>query len=279
MTRSTKWLGSGVAVGLLFLGCSGKVLEVAGAGGAGVTGVVAGTGGAGGAGGAGGTSSTVPAGPALPLWSSTCQPGADALLGTWQGYVEGATPAVDLTLTIQGTLDGGPCGRLVYGHGGPPPPPTDPNVGYPPGLEEGSGGSPGESAWQEQGFAYQLLAGSIEGKRVQFQISNMELWKRWCELQTPVADTVNQGQYNCLPNASAKWDNPDGQCILELPSGDQEVNCGKLGLCTGNYVCVCNEKSCTASMNETVGFDLRFDAAEATGTMMPGQIVHFSHAE
>lgn len=56
------------------------------------------------------------------------------LVGTWSGYVENykfadQTDAITLTITnAQGA------GQLAVGTAAPPPPPTDPSVGYPPGA-------------------------------------------------------------------------------------------------------------------------------------------------
>jgi hypothetical protein len=192
-----------------------------------------------------------------------------AITGTWKGYVESALAPWDkLVLVIQGAAEGGPvCGTLTIGSGDRPPPATDPNVGYPPGvLLSVSAILPG--------FTYTLLNGTLREGRLRIGISAAEPWRGWCALQTPITDDANPGLYRCVRN----W--PAAGCLQTNPAtGEQvSVDCGKLALCMG-MTCVCDANSCGANAAASDLFDLHVAGAEGDGSRETGQRVRFFRDE
>src|SRR5262249_5094128 len=140
-------------------------------------------------------------------------------IGTWTGYVENYS-FFDGSSTLAITIDAVTAtvaGHITFGSGPPLAPPTDPNVGYPPGIDfENS------SLWSVYpGYSYALIAGSFDGQHLKFQVDHRELWKQWCELQTSYADQMNAGNWNCLPN----WGFTDtgSQCYQQNPATNEAV--------------------------------------------------------
>jgi hypothetical protein len=171
-----------------------------------------------------------------------------------------------MVLDIRGASEeAGVCGTLTVGSGIQPPPATDPDVGYPPGLRGGGGAPPAPP-----GFSYTLLHGTVQDSRVRFDIGNNEPWRGWCGLQTPVPDVVNAGRYGCLPNGESGATTPAGhECFLieQGVRGQRVVDCGKLMLCNWYPVCACNASSCDAKTDFNAdNYDLHFDAAAADGS-------------
>ncbi|MEO6601984.1 MAG: hypothetical protein ABIQ16_19045 [Polyangiaceae bacterium] len=263
---------------ILATGCSGSI-DVGPGNAAGAPGNAAGA-----PGNAAGSGNTAPGALActdatpLPSWPATsgCTSGADLpIVGTWHGYVENqVAPWDDLTLVVNGaSVAGGLCGTLTIGTGTPPPPATDPNVGYP---------DPSETTWQEKsarilpGFVLSLLNGTTDGARVRFSVGRTEPWKGWCGLQTSYKGDTGSS-CNCLPNWSIEG---DSNCTLFDPSGGQDlvVNCAKAALCASiGGVCQCNDSACTATVTASTDFDLRFagDEAEGNATSVLGARTHF----
>jgi hypothetical protein len=264
---------------LVALGCSGRSLDVGtGSGSSGATQSAAGgeTASMGGAGGGGSVYSTLPPSNCtsttpLPSWPdpNSCVAASAAtgtlspLVGTWNGYIENGQPPWDqLTLTINGaSVDGGVCGTLVVGAGPPPPPATDPNVGYPPSQGGFGGGSAGVS-----GARLTLLMGTTDGARVRFSVAQAETWRSWCQLQP----SFNNGQScACLPPFSTAMFGPSG-CTFGAASSTFTVDCGKLQLCSPpQSACACNASGCDASNEQSDDFDLRFsgDMGEGSDTL------------
>ena len=217
----------------------------------------------------------------LPVWPATsgCTSGANLpLVGTWHGYIESqGAPWDDLTLVLNGaSVAGGLCGTLTVGAGTPPPPATDPSVGYP---------DPDATYLQEKpsrilpGFALTLLNGTTDGARVRFSVGQTEPWKGWCGLQVSYGPSAGS-KCNCLPAWSTEGSS-DNSCKLLDPTGTQDivVNCAKLTLCDNTAgTCQCNDSGCTAALDTAVtNFDLRFagDEAEGSATSAPDTRTHF----
>ena len=119
---------------------------------------------------------------------------------------------------------------VTYGQGTPPPPPTDPSVGYPPGTDWGQN----DRTWLIEGYPFAVTHPSFDGTRLQIQTLSTEPWKGWCELQTPTGAGYPCGRYGCLPN----WNymgNPSTQGTLTDPAtgATETVNSGNWVLC--NY--------------------------------------------
>src|SRR5262249_51103807 len=107
--------------------------------------------------------------PPRPTWlvADACA-GAPSqpIVGIWKGYIESQqAPWDELLLDIRGVSASGPlCGTMTVGMGTPPAPPTDPNVGWPPGLKT----SIAFAAPIMPGFAYDLIDGTLEDGRARF---------------------------------------------------------------------------------------------------------------
>jgi hypothetical protein len=153
---------------------------------------------------------------------------------------------------------------VFLGNGTPPPPATNPNVGYPPGLA-----TEGIDAQWSEGFAYSMTSGTFQPQRLRFTISNYQLWSGWCALQTPV-----DGTDGCLPNwgGSSMGDGANQQCWQQNPATGQNtpVNCEKWNLCTLSHVCLCSTTACVydPSSGTTVSFDLAVTGPAADGSVV-----------
>jgi hypothetical protein len=191
------------------------------------------------------------------------------LSGTWTGYVENfdfndGSDAVTLAIGI-GLLGG----HATFGHWPAPKPPTDPNVGYPPGLQISPGPGTLDLPNPYPGFQFTLVNTSFDGQRLRFDISPMELWNVWCEMQTPILDDANAAMaYFCAHN----WGFIAGSqgCSQRDPMTQQTVplNCGQLALCGINSgVCVCTAKGCMGNLDATIHFDLLIAELNADGSV------------
>ncbi|WP_437982291.1 hypothetical protein [Sorangium sp. So ce117] len=193
--------------------------------------------------------------------------GAAALLvAHWEGYVENfkfrsGSDAVQLDIdTVEGSAIQG---TVRFGAEPSMPPPTDPDVGYPPnpGIEVSYAlGLPYE------GFDFTLLGAQLSESRLRFSIAPTELWKGWCELQTPRLVVTPGGlerTYFC-ESYQGYLQGSDG-CFL----ADQPVDCAYIDLCI-KEVCHCRESGCTVDAElaeERVDFDLEFGQQEANGSI------------
>lgn len=268
-----------VGASALVWACAGKSIEIGpGAAGAGGRAGSSGTPATGGAPGNGGSNPGRP----LPSWPdpSACVAASNLpLTGLWNGYQENA-PTTDpfnhIRLDIHGASEaGGLCGTMTIGTGSPPPPATNADIGYPPGLQGGGGGPP-----FIEGFPFTLIDGTVDSDRVRFNVAYNEPWRGWCRLQTPVADEVNPGDYHCMPNWGSVGDG-SGHCWIIDPHSNQRVSvdCGKLMLCSSQPTCTCNATACDANDGFNVGtFDIHFDAASGDGSAS-NQRVRFFRAD
>lgn len=188
---------------------------------------------------------------------------AAELVGKWTGYVESYTFA-DSTDTVTVTIANSQLeGSVAFGEAPAPPPPTDPNVGYPPGSDAGVGPQQGPFV----GFAYTIFTPSFDGERLQFDVSPNELWRLWCEMQTPIADEANPGAYGCLPNWG--FESGPGGCFQTNPQTQQkvQVDCGKLVLCSMGSPCKCTAEGCSAALAGAIHFDLSVAVPKADGSV------------
>ncbi|HEY3498101.1 MAG TPA: hypothetical protein VGK73_25555 [Polyangiaceae bacterium] len=193
----------------------------------------------------------------------------------WVGYVqaydfESGSDQVELTLDATGT------GTIVLGSGTPPPPATNPDIGYP----EGHPLTIATSSWNDfvpwEGYEYPVHDTQVVDRRVQFEFHLTELFEGWCALQTPYPTTVG-GEFACLPNGGISAMG-EGNCFLR-PNGSNErvpVDCGKLALCAsqGFRVCTCDAETCRAAGHAgplgTLDGRLEADGNELTGTVTLG---------
>ena len=208
---------------------------------------------------------------------ATLAPEIDDLSGTYLGYVE-SYMFPDGSDTVQMALrfaqDGTITGTVRLGDLPLYPPPTDPNVGYPPGI------MPGSEAYE--GFEFTIVKGAYTSPRVQLWLVEREVYKQWCELQTTIYPIYNGGtcdggvplSYNCLPNAGGGevQGNP-GQCDYFTACSYPQmtiIDCGKFKLCTqpGLAPCTCTATQCTVPLvaPEANSFDMTLSGSSLDGS-------------
>lgn len=197
------------------------------------------------------------------------------MTGRWVGYLEAyKLPSGSDALSIELTEleDGTAIGIVVFGTKSAPPPPTNPNVGYPADL------SPiacfiGWDPFRGEGFRYTIGAGVVSGKRLKMRIQPRMVWQAWCELQTSYSLDAT-GLYGCLPNWG--WNCSDVCSQDDTPTGTSVPrDCGQLYLCAmrPRPACDCNAKSCTVIESDERGV-ISFDV-NVVGDDMNGGIAGF----
>ena len=189
--------------------------------------------------------------------------GGSPLDGTWTGYFESYTlPSGSdvLSMTFAGA-PGSVTGTVKFGTKAAPPPPTDPNVGYPPGLGDNMQPLVG---FQGEGFVFTASGITLEAPRLQLGVGSDEEWSAWCALVSSYGQEPDGGgpTYGCLPNWGCSSGN--GSCSQPNPSTNQTVpvDCGKMFLCLGGGcggigpVCQCTATSCGVDLSTA---DITFD--------------------
>ena len=198
---------------------------------------------------------------------------------TWTGHVDDSdnpdfefpsgSNAIRLTLAVD---DYGQVAGMVWlGNGQPPPPATDPDVGYPPEPWVRSNQYGQLSNYWAEGFGYSMTNGTFSPDRLQFSIDNEELWSGWCALQ-PTTWANDGGSF--LPNwdsTSTTLANGQPYCYQTNPANKQVVvrDCGKLDLWNSG-VCTCSTTSCEYQPNSSdsmAAFDLALSNGTAAGTV------------
>jgi hypothetical protein len=234
-------------VAALVLGCSGHVVELG----------TSGDGGGGGGGDDGGSS------------------GVNPLSGTYKGYIESfkfpdGSDTVIMSLTFAD--DGKVTGTVFFGDSPALAPPTDPNLGYPPGYT----GLPDPGRSTLESFAFTVLGAIYASPRVTLGFDANELWKAWCGTQTTIYPKYNGESdggcgpligYGCLPDIG--YGQGTGGCTwysCDQPA-NTPVDCGKLALCGGQgpNPCTCTATSCTVSAPVTPG--ITFDMQLVSGAL------------
>jgi hypothetical protein len=190
-------------------------------------------------------------------------------------------------------------GTIVFGAGAAPPPPTDPDVGYPVGLSyvDLLAYSPdadvtnvmldGAALPPLEGFTYSISnVGSFAERRQEDDFDyaadgvtrlayvTSEYLEPWCTLQTPASD--GQGGYYCLPQTFGNFTDEAGQCVLRSSQLDQgaPVDCDKMFLCgQGSGVdnrgrCACSDESCWGEFSH----DLAIMSLRRSGDTLIGVI-------
>jgi hypothetical protein len=245
--------------------CGGSTTDSTSSGGGSGAGATGGSGGipagggasaTGGGSGAGGGSATGGTG------GGVVEPGP--FTGTWKGYVENYTFSdnTDVVTIFLDAVQSQVAGHVMFGDSAPLPPPTDPNVGYPPGAISGG---PAPDIKATPGFYYTIVNGSFDGERLKFDVSLNELVKQWCEMQAPIVDDVNAGMYHCTPNWSGG--SIDGKCFLDNPDTGQKdfYDCAKVALCM--FTCQCTAQSCSVDLNGGPTFDMQLVPPNADGSV------------
>ncbi len=176
---------------------------------------------------------------------------------SWTGYVENyhfVSGSDALKLSFAVGADGVVAGTLTLGAGSPPPPATDPNVGYLPGVQS--------TGFVVEGFPYTMAGGTLTGSRLRFAIWTPEVWTGWCALQTPLPS----GGW-CFLSGSYE-ENANGTSCAEIdPNGQRiPIDCIRLDLCTSG-ICTCDDARCVASFRSgKIDFDISLMAAVANGS-------------
>jgi len=192
-------------------------------------------------------------------------PAGDRAGNTWDGYVESYSfPSGSDRVRIifdSATGDGPRTGVVIFGEGSPPPPATDPTIGYPAGAGEGYR----QEIWE--GYEYPIVEGSVSGARVQVAVDLGHLYEDWCRLQMPIPQDDSGMWWGCLPNTGG-GSGPSG-CFYNDPDTDEPigVDCGKFELCFGARVCECDATRCEASTGQRIEFDFRVDGDDAAGSV------------
>jgi hypothetical protein len=204
-------------------------------------------------------------------------PDANMTKQVWTGHlVKDQFPDGSNTLTMP--IEFGPGGQvtgsILLGNGAILAPPTDPDIGYPPG---GTGVvSPVE------GFPYAIQNAALVASHLTLQFAENEVWTQWCALQTsypacPDGPGCDAGVYGCQapppvgsPSESEFGWGPNG-CGYFFPDGSLSIDCAKATLCGGGPpggVCQCSVTGCqVGSPGQFAFLDLVLADAKADGTL------------
>jgi hypothetical protein len=157
------------------------------------------------------------------------------------------------------------CGKMTLGEGTPPPPPTDPDVGYPPGY---STKDPNLNMVfftidRAEGFPLSIMAGTADAPRFTFGVDWREFWQSWCALQPPFELQQSAG-FGCLGATGGVWS--DMGCDAQIGDRYFPVECGRFQLC-GMPMCTCTMTSCRVQPIARWSFDLRITDDQAAGSV------------
>jgi len=189
---------------------------------------------------------------------------------SWTGYAENfmfRSGSDAIRFSFLTDANGQISGFVSFGNGTPPPPPTDPNVGYPADLLTTSFDlNVAPRTYLAEGYAYEMRAATLMGARLRFAVDTWQVWREWCALQTPPGTSSN-----CLPNSGVMISGDLTSCGLFDQATNQyvPVNCGKLALCggLGGGVCMCGASGCMVRRDENLTmFDITFDDLRASGS-------------
>jgi hypothetical protein len=231
-----------------------------------------------GAAGAGGHTAPASAGSSGGQAGHTTTPVVDAATGpeagplgpsqTWTGYVENfmfPSGSDALTVTVAADAQGNTVGTITLGHGTPPAPATNPNIGYPPSLEMNSLGIGvlGDALdFYAEGYPYTFDQGALTSQRLKVTAKLNQLWAGWCSIETEAGDSGT-----CLPNTGGMASGQGDACAYGDPNNPGKyipVDCGKFALCGLASVCTCTASGCT--LNSSMGSDVSLDIAINGGT-------------
>ena len=109
--------------------------------------------------------------------------GTVVIEGRWTGALEtGYLPSGSsrVVVDVEHAAIGEPVvASVIFGEGGPPAPPTDPETGWPVGIDPQLDATP-----VADGFVYPSVDGTRTGSRISVDIAVTDLWAPWCALQT-----------------------------------------------------------------------------------------------
>jgi hypothetical protein len=192
---------------------------------------------------------------------------SDGVAGAvWNGTLENAqlsNGSNRMTMTLSVGTDGVATGTVLLGDGALLSPPSDPNVGYPPGAL-----SPNYSIQLGffEGFPYTMLDGRLNRSKLTFGLADAELWAQWCTLQKSIS----------------AFRDPDGGVIYHCSGTGSDSDLTYVTLCQ-SLACDCSATACRgAQVAPNLTFDLTISGATADGTIS-GELgdhqVHFVRAK
>jgi hypothetical protein len=184
---------------------------------------------------------------------------------SWDGYAE-AHSFESGSDRVRLVLDENGNGYLEIGDAPLLPPPTDPDVGYPPGALEGVSFNYWDKQGLGEGFHYTVVGTVLEASRLRLGVQGEELYDAACALYEPEPSVVPPGTgYSCVgANTFNMSPGENGQCLVQRVTNEAyaevSVACSKLALCWG--LCVCSADACSAGLSNTLeGASTRLDAA------------------
>jgi hypothetical protein len=146
---------------------------------------------------------------------------------------------------------------------GPPPPATDPEAGYPPGLDPIQ-----QDLLRTNILArtpYRMLDARFADGRLTFWFTNNDLWRGWCALQTsyPV-DANGRPEYACTEAPQP--------CFDFYALEPEDISAHELLCCAGGSPCLCTASGCDLNYQSAVReLDLRVDGDAMEGVMLMGR--------
>lgn len=187
------------------------------------------------------------------------------LVGEWEGYIEHRTwpsGSDSVRLSITAATETSVTGAITFGTPASFPPPTTPTEAYPDDARCNNWDTPGPHLLE--GYAFTILEPKVTDLRIRFGIQQLEPWKPYCELQTPVA--TGDGWYDCLPSGSSKYG--EGDCAIAEDSENWvDVPCCQMKFCFQGGGCTCDASGCTIDMSPGgVSFDLEVEGNDADGS-------------
>jgi hypothetical protein len=228
----------------------------------------------------------------LPPPRTTIDGATDALLGTWNEIADTAGACFGVagcaTLVFERAVEGrGISGYVMFeesaampGPHGPFALPTNPDVGYPTEL------APKQYDFLQSnevsGVRYRVLDGTLAAGRLTFWYARVDVWDRWCKLQTPYPVTVHgNAEYRCVPETADESNSDLGKLVLCRPvlDGPQCTANGELlpcacldgarsdWTCLMQAACACSKAECHADVQRGGGVS---PSLEASGNTLTG---------
>ena len=192
--------------------------------------------------------------------------GGDGAVSEWTGYIENykfPSGSDRFAVRITGVSGGVATGTVRLGDAADLPPPTDPDVAYPPRYDSHLGELDPVNGPPYEGFDYTLKEGIFNATRLKGRMFGTELWSAWCALQTPYELPGGPGHYKCTPNGDETWDFANNVCI----DAGIQFDCGKMQLCSGP-MCECDAEHCEGTFtDQSLLFDLKIEGDQAHGSI------------
>jgi hypothetical protein len=127
------------------------------------------------------------------------------------------------------------------------------------------------------GFSYTVEEAVVENSRLRLGVNPNEVFKAWCELQTPVLDEFNstpdEQYYYCIPNTGF-GEGAEGCYIYTDDGAVEPIDCMRRRLCDFGAVCVCTADACTIQPVPEFGYPVNLDAKlEGNGDTLEGTLL------